>query len=183
MADDRIIADVSKHLLERVRAAVYPSLLKAQEQVALCAPDQKDTEAIVGIHLYSIRDFSAYIPQASPGKPPPLAITLGYLIYLNIGAQSPVDLLTEHHLLGRVIHAIQQNPRIDIAAIHAGAGVWDEPASLTFQKLDDHQKQQLWTGFSQPMQAAVFLDAGPLVIGSLYQATPVTQITGGVRQR
>lgn len=165
MADYRIISDVSNYLLYLLRGAVCPELLPHQEQVALNRPGQQDNEATLCAYLYSIKDFSVYVPEWESGNAP-MAFSLGYVIFLSQQAQTPLDPLIGAQVLGRAMQIIYEHPVLDIAKIHQAACAWDEPASLSFQKLDEYQKQELWGGFQQPVCPAIYLDAGPFLLNA-----------------
>lgn len=177
MADYQVVADVSRYLLGQVREAVCPSILPHPEQAGLYPPDKKDGDTLLNLYLYSIRDFSSYQPERQvflhgEVRHPPKAISLCYLLFFNRHAQTPVDPLAEHQVFGRLIQWFYAHPLIDLAQVHPAAGSADEPASVAFARLDDRQKQELWSGFSEPLRPAVYLDVGPLLLGGVWQEVP-----------
>lgn len=169
MAEYWIVADVSKYLLEMVRAEVCPALLSAREMVALNAPGAEDNEALLNLYLYDLQEFSSYLPQRQ--IPPngqameaPLAVTARYLVSFSDHAQNPADALLQQRVLGRVLQALRRIAQVDIAVVHDMANSGDAPAEISFSKLDNHEKQDLWNALSQPLRPAVYFEVGPLLI-------------------
>ncbi len=177
MAGYQVIADVSRHLLGQVREAVCPVVLPHPEQVGLYPPGKKDGDTLLNLYLYSIRDFSSYQPGRQVSlhqevRSPPKAISLHYLLFFSFHAQTPLDPLAEHQAFGRLIQWFYAHPTIDLAQVHPAADSADEPASVAFSRLDSRQKQELWSGFSEPLRPAVYLDVGPLLLGGAWETVP-----------
>lgn len=190
MADYHIISDVSSCLLQRLRNAICPELIPHPEQISLNSPCKKDNDALMGIYLYSIRDYSSFVPErslslvGSGGYSQSKVISLAYLIYFSNYAQAPLDAVIQQQALGKAIALICAYPTIDIGEIHAPADANDEAAAITFQKLDDHQKHDLWSGFSEAMRPAIYLEVGPLLIrGEKIALSRVTLVEGGVERK
>lgn len=189
MAGYQIIADVSACLLERMRNALCPELIPHPEQISLNSPYKKDNDSLLGIYLYSIRDYSDFVPERNvslteSGYSQAKAISLTYLLYFSTYSQAPLDVITQQRIFGRVIQLIQADPAIDIAEIHAQADMGDEAAAIAFQKLDDRQKHDLWGGFSEPIRPAIYFEVGPLLIrGEKIAMTRVRTAEGSVERR
>lgn len=169
MAEYWIVADVSKYLLEIMRSAVCPELLSAREMVALNAPGAEDNEALLNLYLYDLQEFSAYLPQRQVpldgrAMEAPLAVTARYLVSFSERSQNAADALLEQRVLGRVLQTLRREAQVDIAGIHAMANSGDQPAAISFSKLDSREKQELWNGLSQPLRPAVYFEVGPLLI-------------------
>lgn len=170
MAGYGIIADVSKYLLDTVRTSVCPNLIQSREQISLGPPNTGNQTALLCIYLYGIQDHYDYFPQdavsvtQSSFRKTAQTISLQYVLFFNRHAQVPLDVLTGHRVLGRLLQQFSINPYIDIAQIHMEADSGDLPAEIVFSKLDEHQRQELWNGFSEPLRPAVYLEIGPVVL-------------------
>lgn len=190
MAGYQIIADVSTWLLGRVRGAVCPMLLSHPEQISLGAPGQSDSEAALCVYLYSIRDYSSYVPESSAptvgnsGYGAPKAISLDYLVFFSNHTQTPLDAVLEQRIFGRLIQLVHTNPTVNVVELHSDADSWDEPASISFQKLDERQKHDLWSGFSEPLRPALYFEVGPLLIrGDSTAVIRVCAVQGEVERK
>lgn len=170
MAGYGIIADISKYLLDTVRASICPNLIQSREQVSLGSPNIENQTAVFCIYLYGIQDHYDYFPQdatsiiQSSSRKTAKAVSLQYILFFNRHAQVPLDILTGHRVFGRLIQLFSVSPTIDIARIHTEADSGDLPAEIAFSKLDAHQRQELWNGFSEPLRPAIYLEIGPMLL-------------------
>ncbi len=171
MADYGILADFSTYLLEQFRESLCPSLLAAREMVALNGPDIQESEAVLNIYLYDVRESpeanrSSYIPLLGEAKGQPFAVTACYIAYCSRHTQTPAGTLTEHRILGKVFQTIQRMPPVEISQIHKMAEKTDQPVPVSFSMLKQTEKRDLWNAFSQPLRPAVYFQGGPLFIGN-----------------
>lgn len=170
MAGYGVIADISKYLLDTVRASVCPNLIQSREQVSLGPPNNGNQTALLCIYLYGIQDHYDYFPQdaasitQSSSHKTAKAISLQYILFFSRHAQVPLDVLTGQRVVGRLIQLFSVSPTIDIVRIHAEADSGDPPAEIAFSKLDAHQRQELWNGFSEPLRPAIYLEIGPVLL-------------------
>lgn len=170
MAGYGVIADISKYLLDTVRDSVCPNLIQSREQISLGPPNLENQTALFCIYLYGIQDHYDYFPQdvmsvtQSSSRKTAKAISLQYILFFNRHAQVPLDVLTGHRVFGRLIQLFSVSPTVDLAQIHAKADSGDFPAEIAFSKLDAHQRQELWNGFSEPLRPAIYVEIGPVLL-------------------
>ncbi|OCN02802.1 hypothetical protein A7X67_02800 [Clostridium sp. W14A] len=170
MAGYGIIADISKYLLDTVRNSVCPNLIQSREQISFGSPNSENQTALLCVYLYGIQDHYDYFPRdaasllQSSSRKTAKALSLQYILFFSRHAQMPLDALTGQRVLGRLIQQFSVGPTIDIAGIHAEADREDLPAEIAFSKLDSHQRQELWNGFSEPLRPAIYLQIGPVLL-------------------
>ncbi|MDR1753571.1 MAG: DUF4255 domain-containing protein [Eubacterium sp.] len=140
---------------------------------------QHTNDYTVGVCLYDIGDNS---PSQTAGSvyrqidngsvlrtPPPKLVELRYMLYVNESAKfGERQIETEHKIFSKLIDAVYVAPYL---------GERELPIFFSFLSLEE--KFSLWQGFSQPMQTALYLNAGPLPIdASRSEIIPIVDSLG-----
>lgn len=154
---------VSGGLLAKFRESL--GKMCAADRIKLCAPYQKQSDYIMGIYLYDIRDFSDCQPmtyysenkteQSASVRMPPKLLELSYMIFINQGGLfGETDERDGQRLLTEAIRSVYEFPFVGD----------NKEIKLSFAFLSADSKIRLWQAFTKPLQPAVYINAAPLAV-------------------
>lgn len=168
------IYDVSKGIADILRIGIVPEIVAKPEEVGLCSPANHG-DFVVGIYLYNIEQSESFRLSGKQNeglyarKHPPIVLDLFYMITPYF--KTDVKFLAEQEqlLFGRVVQAINDNPRILTNTTES------VELELIFPTADD--KQKIWNA-ADHYRTSVFVRAKAVVIESLRgeQVARVTDI-------
>lgn len=166
------IYDVSKSITDILRSSVVPDIVAKPEEVGLCDPSNHG-DFVMGIYLYNIEQSESFRISGKQNeglysqKHPPVVLDLSYMITPYF--KTDVKFLAEREqlLFGRVVQAVNDNPRILTETT--------EPVELEliFPSVDD--KQKIWNA-ADHYRTSIFARAKAVVIESL-RSEKVSRVT------
>lgn len=176
MAQFNVINEISTYLLNHIKNELS-SNYNSIGNIAFAAPSAKNNNASLCLYLYSIGEYSGYreerqaFMEGSGSQNIPLPVFLRYVVYFNKDIPISLDYTTQHEIWGKLLELFHRAPLIHVKEVSRTATILDEPADLRLIGLSDHEKQELWTGFSSPFCTSLFLEVSPLLINGLKPGT------------
>lgn len=166
------IFDVSKAITEILRDSVVPEIIAKPEEVGLCSPASHG-DFVMGIYLYNIEQSESFRLSGKQNeglytqKHPPIVLDLLYMITPYFKSDFKFLAEQEQLLFGRVIQAINDNPRVLTETT--------EPVELELFYPDADEKQKIWNA-TEHYHTSVFARAKAVVIESL-RSEKVSRVT------
>lgn len=182
MAKYTVISEVSQSLLNLLREALTPEMIKKNEQVSLCAPSKQE-DVKVGIHLYDIQENGDFIsrnmiPRGDGALQfPPQSLTLFYMITVYSNADKYSKAIDEQRIMGRVLQVLGDNPRLEGERLVGSLREYEEGFEIVRENLKYEDKVKLWQFPNIPYQLSMVYKIQPVRLEStrIKSVTRVTQ--------
>lgn len=172
MAKYTVISEVSQSIIQLLRNALTPEMIKKTEQIALSAPSlQNDIK--VGVHLYDIQENGDFIQRTMTPKGtgelqfPPQSLTLFYMITVYSSADKYAKAIDEQRILGKVIQILADHPRLEGQDLVGSLQDSDESFEIVRENLKFEDKIKLWQFPNVPYQLTMVYKVQPVKLESL----------------
>ncbi len=181
MAQYTVISEVSQTLLNLLRGALTPDMIKKNEQVALCAPSKQE-DVKVGIHLYDIQENGDFLTRTMIPKGegslqfPPQSLTLYYMITVYSNADKYAKAIDEQRIMGRVLQILADHPRLEGNQLVGSLKDYEEGFEIIRENLKFEDKIKLWQFPNLPYQLSMVYKVQPIRLEST-RTKAVTRVT------
>jgi len=155
--------------------------------VTVLAPDEQGSDRRINLFLYRLEEnpfLKNQEPTALPGNPgrlvpPPLSLTMYYLMTPYAPNDQLTGNATAHQILGEAMRVFYENPVIPAAHLDPGLINAREQLRVVNSPLDPEQLSHLWSTFTQPFRLSVLYEVSTVQLDVL----PASQgpIPGRVR--
>lgn len=177
-----IFSDVSKTIVDLLKAELVPEPLAKAENIGVCAPNERGN-FIVGIHLYDFKENremgfdlppiilpNGYIQQA------PVSYQLSYLISVSSKAEAIAKGIEEARILGRILQIFNDNKTLPSEYMPEPLRASGEPINITMLPLELEEKIKIWTMFNEPYKQSAFFNVNPVLLESAVSRPPATRV-------
>lgn len=146
--------------------------------VTVLAPDERAGDRRVNLFLYRVEE-NPYLRQQEPTidpadhtrlLPPPLSLTLYYLLTCYAPNDALTGNATAHQILGEAMRVFYENQVVPRRHLDAGLLDAREDLQVVSKSLDPEELSRIWSTFSQPFRLSVLyqvstvqLDVAPAV--------------------
>lgn len=197
MADYTIISDISSHVVKLLRKNMCPEPVPAESKIDICSPTDEETDYILGLYLYDIREegqvtFPSLTVLGKPGvKQPPRPYALYYMVFVNGSGKTGLKSSDLQKIIGRAAQIITDHNRIVPSELQSRLEI-DEPSIAVAQaKITLEEKFRVWQAVNKPYQVSLFYRMAPVFISSgvtidiprVTEAAFDVQVSGGDRNR
>lgn len=172
MAKYTVISEVSLSIIQLLKDALSPEMIKKAEQIALCAPSlQNDVK--VGVHLYDIQENGDFVQRTMIPKGtgelqfPPQSLTLYYMITVYSGAEKYAKAVDEQRIMGKVIQVLGDHPRLEGEDLIGSLKESGESFEVVRENLKFEDKIKLWQFPNVPYQLTMVYKVQPVKLESL----------------
>lgn len=145
-------------------------------KVTLLAPDEPGDNPRVNLFLYKVQehailknaDWQVKKDNANRLVPPPLSLTLFYLMTPYTLTNRENGNVTVHHILGEAMRVLYENPVIPAQYLEE-AGLIDarEQIKIMQNTLDLEELSRVWSTFTQPFRLSVLYQVSVVQIDAL----------------
>ena len=176
-----VISDVSRTVVELLRAELVPEPVAQPEQIGVCDPHDRGS-CVVGIHIYDIAETgevrpNAPIPQADGTlRNPPVPLTLSLMISVASKAEKEIRALDEQTVMGRVIQVLGDNRRLPEKYMPQALRAFGDPVYINLVPMEFEEKTKIWTMFSESYKLCVFYKVGPVLLESSVVTRPAARV-------
>jgi hypothetical protein len=153
---------------------VAEMLLTPSVDVTVLAPDETGGSRRINLFLYRIEENEYLANQdalAVPGNrlvPPPLSLSLLYLMTVDAPNDTAGGNVTAHEIIGEAMRVFRQHSPIPRRHLEPGLADAREDLRIVGRRLDPEELSRIWSTFSQPFRlsvpyqvSTVQLDAAP----------------------
>lgn len=172
MADYTIIADISTHILQRLREEMCPSLITSSSGLEITSPVEQNRDCILGLYLYDIQEEGeiASPPMRRSGQTMMRRISkpysLHYMIFVNGSSQSSMKTPDMLKVIGRAAQIVNDMESILPANLQPWLEREDPPVSLFPSRLKLEDKVRVWQAVDKPYGLSLFYKAAPVFLSS-----------------
>lgn len=154
--------------------------LSPPPDVTVLAPDEQGSNRRINLFLYKLvenpylknQDFSVRPGTPNQLVPPPLSLSLFYLLT----PYAPNDPLTgnaaAHQILGEAMRVLFENPVVPTTYLDAGLTDARERLQIAGNGLDPEELSRIWATFSQPFRLSVLYEVSTV---QLDQSAPTVR--------
>lgn len=184
------IADVSRSIVEMLRATMVPEPVQKEEWIGLCPPNDRGNY-LLGLYLYNMdenpeqRSSSKQFLDREHYKEPPLSINLYYTLFAYSDAEPASRAYDEQRILGRAIQQMNENRRLTGDYLCGSLKEKKEEFILELIPIALEEKVRIWSLFQQPYHISAFYKVGPVLLEStkIWQTKRVTQVHITVQEK
>lgn len=134
--------------------------------VTLLAPDESGGPRRINLFLYKVQESPWMRNQewqasaTQPGKlvPPPLTLTLYYLMTPYASNDSTLGNAAAHEILGEAMRVFYENPVVPVQYLAGDLDEAREQVTLLQNGLDVEELSHVWSTFSQPFRLSVLYE-------------------------
>jgi hypothetical protein len=149
--------------------------LQPAVDVTVLAPDEPGPGRRINLFLYKLaenpflknQDWTVKPGAANQLVPPPLSLSLFYLLT----AHAPNDQVTgntnAHEILGEAMRVLYENPVIPGAYLHTGLADAREDLQIASNALDPEELSRIWATFAQPFRLSVLYQVSTVQLDRL----------------
>lgn len=153
--------------------------------VTVLAPDEPGSDQRINLFLYRLEEnpfLKNEEPTVLPGNPghlvpPPLSLTMYYLMTSYAPNDQVTGNATAHQILGEAMRVFYENPVIPANYLDPGLASAREQLRIVNSPLDPEELSQLWSTFTQPFRLSVLYQV------STVQLDVLTASQGPIPQR
>lgn len=166
-----VIAKTGAMLVDIIRKALVPDLVKYDEQIGLCSPSDKG-DCAVGVFLYDIAECSelkthTMVTLDSQWQRYPSAyFNLYYMITAYSNSDIKYKAQEEAILLGKVLQCLMDTSVIDWAQAADEDAENDLPTQITLLPLTMEEKCRIFPIQNRSFQPSLFYEVGPVALAS-----------------
>ena len=171
MGSYTVIADAGKSLINLLRKELIPELLKKEEDIALCTPDDSGN-AILGLYLYDVEE----VPESRNRdriqldrehyKNPPTSLYLYYMLFVKTEIEVASRAVDEQRILGKAIQVFNDYAKLYSDELDGTLKENDEELDVQGIVIPFEEKQKIYTLFDKKGLYANFYKVGPVFIES-----------------
>jgi hypothetical protein len=140
--------------------------LSPAPDVTVLAPDEPGSNRRVNLFLYKLvenpylknQDFT--VAPGTPNRliPPPLSLSLFYLLTPYAPNDPLTGNATAHQILGEAMRVLYENPVVPTTYLDAGLTEAREHIQIASNTFDPEELSRIWTTFSQPFRLSVLYE-------------------------
>lgn len=181
MAKYSVISDVSRTIVDLLRAQLVPEPVAQAEQIGVCDPHDRGN-FVVGVHIYDISEpgeARASGPVLQPDgslRNPPVALNLSMMISVSSKAEKETRTIDEQRIMGRVIQVMEDNKRLPEQYMPPALRAAGEVIRVSNVPMELEEKTKIWTMFSESYKLSVFYKVGPVLLESAVVTQPAPRV-------
>ncbi len=172
MSSPTAIGQVSRSLRRLLRAEMK---LKPKVPVTILAPDEVGTNRQINLFLYQAQENSTLKNldwQVKRGKsdqlvPPPLSLSLFYLMTPYAPNDSETGNIGQHEILGDAMRVFYEHPVVPKDKLTPGLKDAREEIRIMLRTLDLDELSRVWATFTQPFRLSVLYEVSVVQIDML----------------
>ena len=172
MADYPIIADVSAHIVKKLREKMCPEPIPSPNNIEISSPLSQDVDYLVGLYLYDIvEDIQVISPRMiERGKAelsrPPRPFALYYMVFINGSSQMGLKAPGIQKIIGKAAQIINDNNSVRPDELQSWLTTQEPPIVLSQAKISLEEKVRVWQAINKPYQISLFYKAAPVYLSS-----------------
>lgn len=149
--------------------------------VTILAPDEGGGERRVNLFLYKVqehpflRNLDWQVKPGSPERlvPPPLSLTLSYLMTAYATNDPQTGNTTAHEILGEAMRVFYENPILPKDYLVTGLRNAREQIKIVHNTLDPEELSHVWNTFTQPFRLSVLYQISVVQLDMLSESEQV----------
>ena len=181
MAKYSVISDVSRTIVDLLRAELVPEPVAQSEQIGACDPHDRGN-FVVGVHIYDIAEAGEMRPSGPVLQPdgsqrnPPVSLYLSLMISVSSKAEKETRTLDEQMIMGRVIQVLEDNKRLPEKYMPPALRSAGEVIRVSNVPMELEEKTKIWTMFSESYKLSAFYKVGPVLLESAVVTMPAPRV-------
>lgn len=181
MAGYSVISDVSRTIVDLLRAELVPEPVAQAEQIGACDPHDRGN-CVVGIHIYDISEAGEArilnpVPQPDGSqRNPPIALYLSMMISVSSKAEKETRTLDEQMIMGRVLQVLEDNRRLPQRYMPVSLRQSGEAVQISAVPMELEEKTKIWTMFTESYKLSMFYKVGPVYLESAVVTEPAERV-------
>ncbi len=172
MSSPTAIGQVSRSLRRLLRAEMS---LKPKVPVTILAPDEAGANRQINLFLYQAQENSTLknldwqVKRGEPGQlvPPPLSLSLFYLITPYASNDPETGNSSQHEILGDAMRVLYEHPVVPKKYLTPGLKNAHEEIRVMLRTLDLDELSRVWATFTQPFRLSVLYEVSVVQIDML----------------
>ncbi len=182
MANYTVIADISKTIVEMLRAYAVPEPIAKAEQIGTCSPQARGGY-VVGIHPYDIKENAEnrrIDPIVLPDgrlQNPPVEYTVYYMLSVVSKAEATTKSLDEQRIMGKVLQLLKDYATLPEIYMPEPLRMSGERLTISFLSMELEDKVKIWSMFNEPYQLCTFFSVSPITVDSSIIKTSAKRVT------
>ena len=176
-----VISDVSRTVVDLLRAELVPEPVAQAEQIGACDPHDRGN-CVVGIHIYDISEAGEArilnpVPQPDGSRRnPPIALYLSMMISVSSKAEKETRTLDEQMIMGRVLQVLEDNRRLPQRYMPVSLRQSGESVQISAVPMELEEKTKIWTMFTESYKLSMFYKVGPVYLESAVVTEPARRV-------
>lgn len=176
-----VIADVSRTIVDLLRAELVPEPVAQPEQIGACDPHERGG-CVVGIHIYDIseagetRRLTPVVQPDGSRRGPPIPLYLSLMVSVASKAEKEARTLDEQLIMGRVMQVLEDNRRLPEKYMPAALRASGETVAVSAVPMELEEKTKIWTMFTESYKLSVFYKVGPVFLESAVVTRPSARV-------
>jgi hypothetical protein len=146
--------------------------------VTILAPDEQGGDRRVNLFLYKVQenpfmknmDWQVRIGQPNQLVPPPLSLSLFYLMTPYAQNDPQTGNAAAHEFLGEAMRVFYENPVVPEAFLVAGLQDTQERLKIMLNSLDLDELSRVWATFTQPFRLSVLYEVSVVQLDMLSES-------------
>lgn len=181
MAKYSVIADVSRTVVDLLRAELVPEPVAQPEQIGACDPHERGS-CVVGVHIYDISEAGETRQLAPVSQPdgsqrnPPTSLYLSLMVSVASKAEKETRALDEQLIMGRVMQVLEDNRRLPEKYMPAALRASGDTVTISAVPMELEEKTKIWTMFTESYKLSVFYKVGPVFLESAVVTRPSARV-------
>lgn len=176
-----IFSDVSKTIMDMLKAELVPEPMSSAEHIGICYPNERGNFT-VGIHAYDfneIKEMGTLPHQVLPGgytRSAPVSYQLSYFISVSSKAEEAVKAIEESRIIGRILQILNDCKNLPTKYMPEALRSTGEVIGLNMISLELEEKIKIWSMYNEPYKQSVFFSVGPVPIESAVITPPAKRV-------
>lgn len=181
MAGYSVISDVSRTIVDLLRAELVPEPVAQAEQIGACDPHDRGSY-VVGIHIYDITEAGEVrllnpVPQPDGSqRDPPTPLYLSMMVSVASKAEKETRSLDEQLIMGRVLQVLGDNRRLPQRYMPVSLRQAEEAVQISAVPMELEEKTKIWTMFTESYKLSMFYKVGPVYLESAVVTGPARRV-------
>lgn len=181
MAKYSVIADVSRTIVDLLRAELVPEPVAQAEQIGACDPHERGS-CVVGVHIYDIseagetRRLTPVVQPDGSQRNPPIPLYLSLMVSVASKAEKETRTLDEQLIMGRVMQVLEDNRRLPVKYMPSALYAAGETVTVSAVPMELEEKTKIWTMFTESYKLSVFYKVGPVFLESAVVTRPAARV-------
>ena len=181
MAKYSVISDVSRTIVDLLRAELVPEPVAQAEQIGACDPHDRGN-FVVGVHIYDIaeagemRANGPVLQDDGSLRNPPVSLNLSLMVSISSKAEKETRTLDEQMIMGRVIQVLGDNKRLPEKYMPPALRAAGEVIRVSNVPMELEEKTKIWTMFSESYKLSAFYKVGPVLLESAVVTMPAPRV-------
>lgn len=181
MAGYSVISDVSRTIVDLLRAELVPEPVAQAEQIGACDPHDRGS-CVVGVHIYDISEAGEARPLNQVPQPdgsrrnPPIPLYLSVMVSVASKAEKETRTLDEQLIMGRVLQVLGDNRRLPERYMPGSMRRSGEAVQVSAVPMELEEKTRIWTMFTESYKLSMFYKVGPVYLESAVVTEPARRV-------